>query len=106
MEKVSGNWSMSLFNNKKVLLLERKGHTARRVASVYSAVLSWPGEGYPSLGYFNPDLTTEGTHPGVTLQPGMGYPCPDFGRGYPPVGDWVPPLPVTPCRNFRNFGLK
>ena len=73
--------------NKKVLLRERKRHTARRVTSARSAdlfreypiltwleggtpVMSWPG-GYPSMGY---------------PQPGQRYPLP--GTGVSPSQYW------------------
>ena len=35
--------------NKKVILRERKRHTARRIASIRSAALSPRGEGVPHL---------------------------------------------------------
>ena len=66
-------------NNKKVLLRERKRHTARRVVSTPSVVLpgSPPRGGYPDLG---------------TPRGGSRYP-PRGGSGYPPGGTrtWVPP---------------
>ena len=40
----------NLFLNKKVLLREHKKHTACRVASTTSAVLSWGGVPHPWLG--------------------------------------------------------
>ena len=79
-----------LCTNKKVLLRERKRHTARRVVSTPSVVLpgyppgggTWPG--YPPRGV--PDL---GTPPGVWVPPQGGVP--DLGT--PPGGylTWVPP---------------
>ena len=73
-------------SNKKVLLRERKRHTARRVVSTpsvvltgYLPVLTWPG-GYPARGV--PYLGTHPSWPGGTL-PG-GYPI------------WVPPGRVLP----------
>ena len=87
------------FCNKKVLLRERKRHTARRVVSTPSVVLP----GYPPRGGY-PDLGTPpgGTQiwvppspPGGSRYPpgGSGYPL--GGSGYPPRGGgtrtWVPP---------------
>ena len=79
---------MILTHNKKVLLRERKRHTARRVVSTPSVVLT----GYPP-----PILTWPGGG-GYTLHgypPGRVPPWPDLARGgtlsgYPPSR--VPPL--------------
>ena len=84
--------------NKKVLLRERKRHTARRVVSTPSVVLPGypPRGGYPDLGpppggY--PDLVTPpgggGGVPGPRYPPGGGgtrtsVPPPRGGSGYPP----------------------
>ena len=62
-------------DKKKVLLRERRGHTAHLVSSTLSPVLSWVG-GYPILGQGVP--TT-----------GWGYPMP--GRGTPSNLAEVPP---------------
>ena len=67
---------MGIHLNKKVLLRERKRHTARRVASTPSAVLSREG-GTPSLA---------GEYP--ILGSGWGYPMPSQGVPHP----WVPPV--------------
>ena len=81
--------------NKKVLLREHKRHTARRVVSTpsvvltgYHPVLTWQGGtlpgGVPHLGTSHPGLG--GTLLGGTLLGGTlpGYPHPDLA-GYPPV---------------------
>ena len=79
-----------LIQYKKVLLRERKRHTARPVASVRSAVLSWlggcvgGGGGYPIL------TCLRGVpHPGVPpilTWPGGGTPSsPDLARGGIPL---------------------
>ena len=62
--------------NKKVLLRERKRHTARRVASIPNVVLP----GYPPPGRVHP--------------PSQGTPRP----GYPPPPARVPPGQGTPAR--------
>ena len=77
------------FDNKKVLLRERKKHTARRVASArYAALSEWVGEGdtpsmvwgdMPSQGGGYPIL--EGV-PRPGLDGGGVYPIPGW-RGYP-----------------------
>ena len=68
--------------NKKVLLRERKRHTANRTASVHCADLSWLGSTYPGLGV--PTLAREGYLP----WPGGTYPgwegVPALVRGYLP----------------------
>ena len=72
--------------NKKVLLRERKRHTARRVVSTPSVVLPYPTRRYPPGGVPDP-----GTPPGgyLTWVPPWGVP--DLGT--PPGEDltWVPP---------------
>ena len=103
------------FCNKKVLLRERKRHTARRVVSTPSVVLP----GYPPRGGY-PDLGTPpgGTQiwvppspPGGSRYPpgGSGYPL--GGSGYPPRGGgtrtWVPPGgvgPGTPRGGYPDLG--
>ena len=101
--------------NKKVLLRERKRHTARRVVSTPSVVLP----GYPPRGGV-PDL---GTPPGgyLTWVPpgggGGGYrtrvpPQGGTGTGYPPpppggggYRTWVPPSPPgTPLPQYPPWG--
>ena len=95
------------FSNKKVILRERKRHTARRIASTHCAALSNPdlvggypvpgqggtpsraGQGVPHPRYRGYPIQTwsggtPGTPPtgmGYPLQPEMGYPRP--GMGYP-----------------------
>ena len=64
-----------LLENKKVLLRERKRHTARHVAST-SVVLS--REGYPIPGWWGTP-SQDGGYP----HPGMGYPCPNPAGGVP-----------------------
>ena len=66
-------------SNKKVLLRERKRHTAHHVASTRCAALFG--------GYLE-----------YSPRPGMGYPPnlgpgtpPDLGLGTPQTWDWVPP---------------
>ena len=91
----------SLFNhiyNKKVLLRERKRHTARRIPSARYAALSSGGgyPGYPPL--HHPDLAqgvppTIQTWPGEvpwvtpTIQTWLGYPPPQTWDGVPPTPD-------------------
>ena len=66
-----------VLKNKKVLLRERKRHTARRVVSTPSVVLT----GYP------PVLTWLEGYP-TWVPPGRVPTCPDLAGGYP---TWVPP---------------
>ena len=68
---------MTTENDKKALLLERKRHTARCVASTCYAVPM--GEGTPSLSW------PEVSHP--VLARGV----PHLGLGYLPAWDWVRP---------------
>ena len=56
--------------NKKVLLRERKRHTARHVSTTPSAVLSWEGVPHPWIGGPHPDLAGGGAY----LIPGRGTP--------------------------------
>ena len=107
-------WSQSLFKtspktlmNKKVLLRERKRHTARHVASTPYVVLSWltppPPAGWPPSGWTWPprqlDLTpptswTWPTPPGPT---GPDPPIPKpAGPDPPPQLDLTPPLLAGP----------
>ena len=103
---LSGVMTPPLFN-EKVLLRERNRHTARRVASTPSVVLTREGGGYPipavgipHLGYRHPDLARGvphpchgGTPPHLDLTgepphqsgPGQGIPLPSRpGWGTPP----------------------
>ena len=87
--------SSKIIFNKKVLLRERKRHTARRVVSTPSVVLP----GYPPQAGGVPDLGTPlggvpdpGTPPGGV--PGPGYPPGGYLTRVPPPGGyltWVPP---------------
>ena len=108
--------------NKKVLLRERKRHTARRIASTCYAVpvggtppswdLTWIG-GYPlprevppsQVGYPHLDLE-KGTpcldlgrgYPHLDLTRGYPPPPPGPGKGYPPSVDGLhPPPPPSRC---------
>ena len=93
----------NIFSNKKVLLRERKRHTARRVLSTPSVVLTGyppphPGRGVPYMG----------TPPAGYPQPGYpsprldlaGYPPAGPGRVPPPGWTWqgTPPPPAGPGR--------
>ena len=85
--------------NKKVLLRERKRHTARRVVSTPSVVLTGyplpPGR-VPPAGYPPPPLDLAGTPP---AGPGRYPPQLDLA-GYPPPPGWIwqgiPPPGVCP----------
>ena len=93
------------FQNKKVLLRERKRHTAHRVVSTPSfvltgyppPVLTWPG-GVPCWGGTlpgYPQARTGGTQVGYPLSWPGGYPA----RGYPtwvPLPGRVPPILTWP----------
>ena len=88
------------FSNKKVLLRERKRHTACRVVSTPSVVLtpppSWPGwEGVPYLGT-PPVLTWPGGYP-TWVPPRQGTPLAGPGR-VPPWLAGYPPPPAGPGR--------
>ena len=77
--------------NKKVLLRERKRHTARRVASTCCATLS-PGGTYPGWGV--PTLDG-GTYPGGKYLPWSG--------GYRPwTGDYLPDVGTPHWLEGRN----
>ena len=92
-------------NHKKVLLRERKRHTARRVSSTPPAVLSGGGAPYPWLGgggvphpwpgYSHPDLAGEGT-------PSLAgvLPCPNLpgGGGASSLAAGIPPPHLDPAR--------
>ena len=71
VKKQTAESSQTVWNNKKVLLRERKRHTARRVVSTPSVVLPGyppPGGGYPVR---------------YPRTPRGGYPVPPLGGGYP-----------------------
>ena len=73
-------------HSKKVLLCERKRHTARRIASTRYAALS------------NPDLVGGGTQ-GTPHHPDLvwGVPHPDLVRGVPPtIQTWLGGTLSTP----------
>ena len=82
---------MTLSHNKKVLLRERKRHTARRVASTPYVVLTWvpPCQGTPPAGY-PPILTWSGGYltwvPPGRVPPHQGIPPGGPGRVPPPPG--------------------
>ena len=114
-----GFLKMYVINNKKVLLLERKRHTARHVANTTHYAVPVEGTPFSILG---PDLDGGGgvPHPadgGGYPWPGMGYPTfwpkmgvPSISRmGYSPCWDWMgypPPIwkdGVTP--NFEGWGI-
>ena len=88
--------------NKKVLLRERKTHTARRVVSARYAALSnvWVGGDTPYPGYPPPSRPGLGSPPHP--RPGMGYPSPSrpgWGspnlQGTPNLGWGTPPTIQT-----------
>ena len=94
--------------NKKVLLHERKRHTARCVASTpyvvltgYPLILTWPG-GVPDLGTPARVPPWEGT-PLTRVPPREGTPLP----GYPPtrVPPWAgyPPSRVPPRLDLAGY---
>ena len=104
MESVFYWWSLQFgkhSNNKKVLLRERKRHTARRVESTPSVVLT----GYPPAGYLHSRVPPwPGTLPG-RVPPHQGTPPQLDLAGYPRhlphgilgnvakhYGIWVPPV--------------
>ena len=72
---------IKVYNNKKVLLRERKRHTARRVASTPYVVLT----GYPPRQGMPPG---QGTPP-AREPPRPGYPPPGWTwQGTPPAAPW------------------
>ena len=99
--------------NKKVLLHERKRHTARRVASTPYVVLTGypPGQGTPLAGY----PPRQGT-PQQGTPPARVPPCLDLA-GYPPpscpmafwknvakhYGIWVPPPGVDKLTKWNYY---
>ena len=87
------SWKNLVVENK-VLLRERKRHTARHVASARYAALSNGGEGGGAPSRPGWGGCTLGTPPS---RPGMGVPpCPDLGWGTPPPSrpgmGYPPPL--------------
>ena len=84
--------NLKLCFNKKVLLRERKRHTARRVARArYAALMVGGGRGstYPDLGFVGYPWVPSPPHPdlGPHLDGGGGIqatPHPDLGWWYPP----------------------
>ena len=81
---------MSIFLKKKVLLRERKRHTARHVVSTHSVVLSWLTPPPPLTDLTPPpDLTP----PGQTWPP-QARPDPP-GQTWPPQPDLTPPARLT-----------
>ena len=101
---LQGCWIMKMFHNKinkKILLRERKRHTAHRVLSTPSAVLSRRGRGIPhhwTGGGGTPSLT--GVPPILTWWgfpiPGWGYPIPDQGTPSSGPSQHIPPPPAGP----------
>ena len=77
---------------KKVLLRERKRHTARRVVSTPSVVLP----GYPPPGGVPSQIPPRG---GTQSGTPRGYPV-----RYPPRGVWVPPPGGVPSQVFPPPG--
>ena len=92
--------------NKKVLLRERKRHTARRVASTPYVVLT----GYPPPGRVPPGRVPPwaGYPPGQDTPP-AGYPLPRQGTprlgtppaGYPPGWTWQGTPPAAPWHSGK-----
>ena len=76
--------------NKKVLLRERKRHTARRVAYARYAGVWWGGRGYPIQSWWGGGYPIQ-----YNIRPGMGYPHHPDLAGYPPPSrpGWGPPPP-------------
>ena len=87
-------------NNKKVLLRERKRHTAHRVVTTpsvvltgYPPILTWLGGRYPARvpppqqGTPPPGWTWQGTTPGWTWQ--RTPPTPTAGPGRVPLPGWT-----------------
>ena len=122
----------TLKSNKKVLLCERKSHTARRVASTRHAV---PIGGTPPI--LRPDLDggcplprsgwwgtpsqvwmglppsqvrTGGVPPSQVWMQGRGYPPSRPGKGVPPIQTWERGIPIrkdvgTPCQEGCGYPL-
>ena len=92
--------------NKKVLLRERKRHTARRVASTPYVVLTGypPGQGTPPArvppwpGYPPGQGTPSQGTPPARVPPWPGYPVARVPQGTPPAR--VPPCQGTPLPGY------
>ena len=88
-------------NDKKVLLRERKRHTARRVVSTPSVVLpGYPPPGGGTWPRYPPGGTWPGTPRGGVPDPGTppggtwpGYPPGGTWLGYPPGGGYLTRVP-------------
>ena len=110
--------------NKKVLLRERKRHTARRVASTCYAALSNPDlvGGYPiqtwlGVSWVPPTIQTWLGRGGTPSRPGWGYPRypqpsrPGWAGGYPiqtwlgGTPDFVGGTPDTPPPSRPRLGV-
>ena len=88
--------------NKKVLLRERKRHTARRVASARYAAPSGGGTPSHSGGYPSHVLMVEGGYPGQVLMWG-GYPPPSRpsqGGTLGPPHCRVSSIPIFPIFSY------
>ena len=90
-------WTKSIFVNKKVLLCERKRHTACRVASARYADPS--GGGTPSQVWGGTLSQVQGGYPipglgGLPHPRSWGYPIPGLG-GYPIPDPWGTPPPSS-----------
>ena len=100
--------AMKLFPNKKVLLRERKRHTARRVASTPYVVLS----GYPpQAGYPPARVTPLARVPSpARVSPRPGYPPPAGPDRVPPragLGRVPPRLPHGILGNVaKHYGIR
>ena len=90
--------------NKKVLLRERKRHTARRVASTRSTGLR-PGDGQP------PSSSGQEGSPHLVLLGGLPHPVIDPGAPPPPILTWDLtwlggiPWSTSPGRHLRKWWL-
>ena len=97
-----------IISNKKVLLRERKRHTARRVVSTPSVVLPGypPRGGYPDLG--TPPGGGGGTRTSVPPPPrgGTRTSVPPPPGGYPDLGTPPPRLPHGILGNVaKHYGI-
>ena len=106
--------------NKKVLLRDRKRHTARHIASAHYSALSNGGGGYPIQSWWGTPSSYGGGYPIPGLD--RGYPIPGLEGGFPsspdkgvsqgtPIQTWVgvPPVHtwngVPPCRPWWGTPL-
>ena len=111
-------WSFNHFSNKKVLLRERKRHTACRVVSTSSVVITGyppgdPAGGYPVWGvpwsWYSPCWDLAGYPPRWTwlgtplARPGRVPPiCPmEFWVMLQSIMGWIPPLWTDRCMDGR-----